>query len=141
MYYLCMSNKHDPHEAFILERLSRGVMKSQISRELVGLGVTSTPDQLTRWLQRRAARIQSNAELVNPRMARVPAKQAAPTAASTGTSAQPTSTPTPATAASTPTGTSRNSSISAATTPKAASGIDQLIEQAQNEPGIRWNTK
>lgn len=139
MYDLCMTNKHDPHEAFILERLSRGVMKSQISRDLVCLGVTSTPDQLTRWLQRRAARIQSNAELVSPRSADISVKQTAPAAVLTSTSTQPSSTPTPAPAA--PAGTARKSSISAAAAPKEVSGIDQLINQTQNEPGIKWNTK
>lgn len=61
-----MVNKHDQFEGFILERLSRGVMKSQIARDLVELGVASTPDQLSRWLKRRADRILANAGLVDP---------------------------------------------------------------------------
>lgn len=61
-----MGNKHDQFEAFILERLAKGVMKSQISRDLVDLGVRSTPDQLSRFLKRRAERIQRNAVLVDP---------------------------------------------------------------------------
>lgn len=61
-----MANKHDSFESQILERLSRGVLKTQISRELNAMGCASTPDQLARWLTRRAARITSRMSVINP---------------------------------------------------------------------------
>lgn len=61
-----MPNKHDPHEKLILDRLAQGVLKSQIARELVALGVTSTRDQLSKWIKNRSLRIRENALLLSP---------------------------------------------------------------------------
>lgn len=61
-----MPNKHDPYEKLILDRLAQGVLKSQIARELVALGVTSTRDQLSKWIKNRSSRIRKNALLLSP---------------------------------------------------------------------------
>jgi hypothetical protein len=72
MYYSCMSNKHDSFESYILERLTQGALKSHISRELVERGCASTPDQLSRWIKRRADRIASRIHLIDPMRTPVP---------------------------------------------------------------------
>jgi len=128
MYNLCMANKHDQFENFIMERLARGAMKSQIARDLVAQGVSSTPDQLSRWLNRRAARIQSNAVLVNPLNAAV---SVPPTPAKTE-SHSPSIQQNPALVArSMPT---RKSSISGQTKDSSARELDELINQTAQEP-------
>jgi len=61
-----MSNKHEPHEQFVLGLLSRGISYRQIAQDLTAMGCKTDAPAVYRWLKSRAAKIASRASLINP---------------------------------------------------------------------------
>lgn len=59
-----MASKLETHKDFIATRLGAGVSIVAIATELAAAGVTTTPQNLGRWIQRRKAKIKSRKKLV-----------------------------------------------------------------------------
>ncbi len=59
-----MASKLETHKDLIAKRLGDGISISALAKELAAAGLTTTPQNLGRWIQRRKARIKSRKKLV-----------------------------------------------------------------------------
>ena len=141
-----MKSKLQDHAELVATRLQQGLAYTEIVRELSELGCITTRQNLTSWLKRRAARIQSRSHLADPLSALQASAQVVPNSAVSAekqdsTVASGASVQSVQQAARSMPVVTRSSSVVKSPPSSAEVEIEELAKRAAKPPSLNWKKK